>query len=148
MQTDRISPTSAQRLLVNIGMLVQFHLAAVGHIAIWLLEVYNIAKYGYDGFEVGIFLWFIIPISFGFLIAFYVIFRLLLAFADFGTALVAMITIDIFHAILMGVLGFMIVPIRLSIPIVLYAIAYYYYRTTLLHEKIRLQEHAESAYFS
>jgi hypothetical protein len=41
MSTERIPPTAAQRRLVNIGMFIQFHLAALGHLVVWLGVIYE-----------------------------------------------------------------------------------------------------------
>ena len=134
----QIPPTPAQRRLVNIGMFIQFHLAAIGHLVVWLWLCYTIQQYptpinpqdgGYfilTAFSEGT------PISLGILVAVYILFRCLLAYANFGTALKYMITIDVMHALLMGLFAFsfllfLIVPVRLAIPIVLYSIACYSY---------------------
>jgi len=157
MSTERIPPTPAQRRLVNIGMLIQFHLAAIGHLVVWVWMfydlLYNPLPYGPDD-EGYIFVMiqetFVyrgIPFSFGVLIAVYIFFRCLIAYANFGTALKIMISITAFQAILMGVIGvgtgvifFRIVPLRLAIPIMLYSIACYFYHTTQLQARIQARE--------
>ena len=132
MSNARIPPTLVQRRLVHIGMLIQFHLAAIGYLTVWLWTLEDLLPFG-------------IPFSFGILVTVYILFRLLLAYARFGVALVSMISISGLHAILMGFLGFamplfFIVPVRLAIPILLYSAAYYHYRryyTNLLRENER-----------
>jgi len=149
MSTERIPPTPAQQRLVNIGMLIQFHLAAIGHLVVWLWMLYELYKpppegwtpeqwYGEAGFIAEIFVYQGIPISFGILVAVYVIFRCLLAYANFGTAMIIMIIIDVFHALIMCFT--IIVPVRLAIPIVLYSIACYHYRTTWVCAQIEARE--------
>jgi hypothetical protein len=115
-------PALAQRRLVNIGMFIQFHLAAVGHLAMWLWMFYDL-HFGGDNYDLTeIVVYGGIPISFCVLVAMYILFRCLLAYANFDTALKTMITIDILHAIVMCFT--IITPARLVIPIVLYLIAY------------------------
>jgi uncharacterized membrane protein len=114
-------------------MLIQFHLAAFGHIALWLLAFYDLHQSHAPGWEEGAVLAAMVyaglPLSFGVLIIIYILFRLLLAYTDFSTALKTMITVDIVHAVVMSIV--IITPLRLAIPIVLYSIACYcYYRTT------------------
>ena len=133
--TECLSPTPAQRRLVNIGMFVQFHLAAIGHLVVWLWMFYSLLYptipagwtyeewYGEGGFIIEIFVYQGIPLSFGILVAVYILFRCLLAYANFGTALVVMITLDILHALIMCFT--IIVPVRLAIPMVLYSKALY-----------------------
>jgi len=142
--SEKRLPTPAQRRLVNIGIVLQFHCAAIGHLVVSLWMFYELMKGPPEGWsyedwsrEGGLiaeaFLYMGIPISFGILVAVYIIFRLLLAYFDFGTALVFMIVIDVLHALGMGIMGIMgavffcIVPLRLVIPIVLYLFAYYFY---------------------
>jgi len=141
MTTERIPPTPAQQRLVNIGLLIQFHLAAIGHLVVWVWAFGAMLKpHVFDWGEmppeavvyVGI------PISFGILVAVYIIFRCLLADANFGTALIFMIIIDVLHALIMCVT--IIVPARLIIPIVLYSIALYHYRTTWLCAQLEARE--------
>jgi hypothetical protein len=133
MSTERIPPTVVQRRLVNVGMFIQFHLAALGHLFFWCVVGYNFIVMG-DGFAAGIFFWFVIPFSLSFLVVIYITFRRLLAEDGFGSALITMITFDVFHAGFMGFLVlvtipvFLITPIRLAIPIILYSIAYLSYR--------------------
>ena len=132
MSNDRISPTPAQRRLVNIGMFIQFHLAAIGHVVVWVMMFYELHFrqhpedwYREGGFITEIFVYQGIPISLGILVAVYILFRCLLAYAKFGTALKAMITFDVLHALLLCFT--IIVPARLAIPIVLYSIALHRY---------------------
>ena len=96
------------------------------------------------GFITEIFVYRGIPISFGILVAVYIIFRLLLAYADFGSALTFMICVDAFHAVIMCFT--IIVPARLIIPIVLYSIARYHYHTTWLCAQIQARENEEPTY--
>jgi len=138
MSSERIPPTPAQQRLVNIGMLIQFHLAAIGHLVMWGRMLYALLHptipegwtveqwYNEGGFIVEIFVYQGLPISFGILVAVYILFRCLLAYTNFGSALRVMITIDVLHALLMCFM--IIVPARLAIPIVLYSIAWYHYR--------------------
>jgi len=158
MSTERIPPTPAQRRLVNIGMLIQFHLAAIGHVIMWIMlfrELHEPPPEGWTyeewymegGFITEAFVYQGIPLSFGILVAVYILFRLLLAYANFGIALAIMIVLDVFHAGIMGLIGigtgfilFYIVPIRLAIPIVLYSIACYFYHTTQLQARIQARE--------
>jgi len=130
-----ISPTPEQHRLVNIGMFIQFHLAAVGHLAVWVCAFDALINGG--GFPAGILAWFVVPISFGVLVAAYILFRFLLAYADFSTTLTVMISINVCHSILATLLlfspiviaeFFYIVPVRLAIPIVLYSMALYHYK--------------------
>ena len=147
MPNNRIPPTLGQRRLVNIGMFIQFHLAALGHLAAWVCAFDALINGG--GFLAGILAWFVVPISFGILVAVYVLFRFLLACADFGTALTAMLLINVCHAYLATLLlfsriviaeFFCIVPVRLAIPIVLYATACYLYR----QHRVKLLQENES----
>ena len=146
MSTERILPTPAQQRLVNIGMFIQFHLAAIGHLVVWLLAFYamlqpHVFAWGELPPEAVVYVG--IPISFGILVAVYILFRCLLADSDFGTALVIMISLNIVHAFLMC--WTIIVPIRLAIPIVLYSIARYHYHTTWLCAQIQARENKEPA---
>ena len=137
MSNSHIPPTPGQRRLVNVGMFIQFHLAAVGHLAMWLYMLYELhfptipegwtyeKWYMEGGFITEIFVYQGIPISFGILVAVYILFRCLLAYADFGTALFVMIFLDVVHALLMC--WTVIVSARLAIPIVLYAMALHHY---------------------
>ena len=135
MSGNRIPPMPEQCRLVNIGMFIQFHLAAVGHLVVWLWMFYQLQQYtppmhpsdeGYDAFFITtIFVYEGIPISFGILVAVYILFRCLLAYADFGSVLVFMIAFNVIHALLLCIT--IIVPVRLAIPIVLYSIALYCY---------------------
>jgi hypothetical protein len=124
--SEKTVSTLTPQHLVNAGMFIQFHLAALGHIVIWLwMFVDRYDPHFGSGGEPGIseiFLYTGIPISFGVLVAVYILFRCLLAYANFGTALITMITIDVLHAIVMCFT--IITPARLVIPIVLYSIAY------------------------
>ena len=158
MTQERIPPTPAQQRLVNIGLLIQFHLAAVGHFVVWVYMFYSLLQppipegwtyeqwYGEIGFITEIFVYQGIPISFGILVAVYILFRCLLAYANFGTALTIMIVIDVFHALIMCLTIF--VPARLAIPIVLYSIACYYYYTTWLCVQMQARENKEPTYVS
>ena len=125
MSTECTPPTSEQRRLVNIGMFIQFYLAAVGHLVVWLLVLYDWNQphpEGWEGdvvYEVMVYAG--IPISFGILVAVYILFRCLLAYASFGSALTAVIAIDVLHALIMCFT--IITPARLIIPIVLYSFA-------------------------
>ena len=149
MSTERIPPTPAQQRRVNIGMLIQFHLAAIGHIALWVLMftylLYNPHPDPADEghFIIEIFVYQGLPISFGFLIAVYIFFRCLLAYANFGTALKIMIAFNVFHAVICCLT--IIAPVRLIIPIMLYSIALYHYRTTWLSAQIGARENGEPA---
>ena len=128
-------PTPAQLRLVNIGMVLQFHLAAIGHLAVWVYAYYSLLYptipdgwtyeewYREGGFITEAFVFPGIPISFGILVAVYILFRCLLAYTSFSTALKVMIGIDVLHSLLMCFTIF--VPARLAIPIVLYSIALY-----------------------
>ena len=151
MTQERIPPTPAQQRLVNIGMLIQFHLAAIGHLAMWLYMYHALLHptipegwtyeewYREGGFITEIFVYQGIPLSFGILIAVYILFRCLLAYANFGTALAIMISFNVLHTLLMC--WTIIVPARLAIPIVLYSFAcYYYYNTCNEHRTNQLQE--------
>ena len=139
-------PTPDQRRLVNIGMAIQFHLAALGHLAVWLWMLYGLLHptipedwtyeewYREGGFITEIFVYQGIPFSFGVLVVVYILFRLLLAFADFAAALATMIKLNVVHASVLGFAAlvsgaplFGVTPLRLAIPIVLYSMAYYRY---------------------
>ena len=154
MLNSRIPPTPGQRRLVNVAMFVQFHLAALGHLAVWVWALFKLQQYPtpidisderYESFFfTAVLVQEGIPISFGILVAVYILFRCLLAYAKFGVALAFMISINSIHAVLMGLAGFglsfsllFVVPLRLAIPIVLYATACYLYhqhRVKLLQE--------------
>jgi hypothetical protein len=134
MSNKRIPPTPGQRCLVDVGMFIQFHLAAVGHLIVWLWMFYELLystipdgwtyeewHWKGDGFILEIFVYQGIPISFGILVAVYIFFRCLLAYANFRTALIVMVAFDIIHSLLMCFT--IIVPARLIIPIMLYAMA-------------------------
>ena len=144
MSTERIPPTPAQQRLVNIGLFIQYHIAVIGHFAVWLWVFCGryFMHNDWDGLA-EIFLYIGIPTSLCILVAVYNLFRWLLAYADFGTALTAMIFIDILHALLMCFTIF--VPVRLAIPIVLYSIACYYYYTTWLCAQMQARENKEPA---
>jgi len=145
MSTERIPPTLAQQRLVNIGMLIQFHLAAIGHLVVWLWMFYDPDyQQGKSDGITEIFLYTGIPISLGILVAVYIVFRCLLAYANFGNALAFMISFSLFHAIIMCFT--IIVPARLIIPIVLYSIARYHYHTTWLCAQIQARENEEPTY--
>jgi len=132
MPNEHISPTPVQQRLVNIGMLIQFHLAAIGHLVGWVLAFRDLQ----DGYGVEMFVYQGVPISFAILIGFYIIFRFRLAYSSFDAALVFMIVLNIAHALFMGFHGliltplFLITPLRLAIPILLYSIALHSYRAT------------------
>ena len=110
-------------------MFIQFHLAALGHLAIWLL-IFSEVQRGASG---GILFYQGIPVSFVILIAFYFLFRFRLAYSSFDNALVFMIVLNVAHALFIGLHGliltplFLITPLRLAIPIVLYSIALHHY---------------------
>ena len=153
MTQERIPPTLAQHRLVNIGMLIQFHLAAVGHLVVWLKMFNELLHppipegwtyeewYREGGFIIEIFVYQGIPISFGILVAVYILFRCLLAYVNFDTALVTMISLNVLHALLMC--WTIIVPARLAIPIVLYSVACYsFFR---MSRESTAQENEESA---
>ena len=149
MSNERISPTPAQQRLVNIGVLIQFHLAAIGHLVVWLWMLITVIRTptpihlsdaGYDSwFIASIFVGTGIPISFGILVAVYILFRCLLAYANLGTALTVMITFNVLHASIMGLVGlgliplFLIVPLRLAIPTILYYCALRSYNITKIN---------------
>lgn len=127
-------PTQRQRRLVDIGILLQFYAAAVGHLVVWLWVFYSLSQrpphqegqpYDETRFVMEIFVFPGIPISFGVLVCVYIVFRLLLAYAEFPTALMMMIALNIFHSLLMCQTVF--VPARLLIPTILYAVALYFY---------------------
>jgi len=150
MTQERIPPTPAQRRLVNIGMLIQFHLAAIGHIVVWLIMFFELMQHPFEEWNSaggGLLIVFVfpgIPISFGILVAVYILFRWLLAYADFGFALAIMISLNVLHALLMSFTIF--VPARLAIPIVLYSFALYHYRTTWLCAQIQARENKDPTY--
>jgi len=125
MSTERIPPTPAQQRLVNIGMLIQFHLAAIGHLVVWLWMVYELFQpvqpHDEGRIVVEVAAYAGIPISFGFLIAVYLFFRYLLAYAKFDSALKTMIIFNAFHAVICCMT--IIAPIRLIVPIILYRLA-------------------------
>ena len=137
MLKERVPPTLGQRRLVNVGMFIQFHLAALGHLVVWGAMLYSLLYptipegwtykewYMEGGFITEIFVYQGIPISFGILIAVYILFRCLLAYAQFETALFVMIFLDVVHALFMC--WTIIVPARLAIPIVLYSMAWFHY---------------------
>jgi len=155
MTERRFPPTPAQQRLVNIGMLIQFHLAAIGHLAMWVWMYCELLRTdptneGYVIFQVFVCLG--IPISFGILVAVYILFRCLLAYANFGIALAIMISLNVLHAGFMGLVGLgtgaypiFIVPVRLAIPIILYSFACYHYHTAQLQERMQARENEESA---
>jgi len=154
ISTEHIPPTPAQQRLVNIGMLLQFHLAALGHLAMWVGMFYGLLQSDPETNEAHViieaFVYTGLPISFGILVAVYIFFRCLLAYTDFGTALLVMISLNLLHAGIMGLAGlglplFFIVPIRLAIPIVLYSIACYFYYTHCSHTQMQARENEEVA---
>ncbi len=117
-------PTAHQQRLLNIGMVLQFHLAAVGHVLLWLVLFFSLSydvPYDPDTFVTRIAVGEGIPISFGVLVAVYIFFRILLAKADFSNALITMIVFNILHSIIMSPL--LITPLRLLVPTILYAFA-------------------------
>ncbi len=117
-------PTTRQQRLLNIGMVLQFHLAAVGHVLLWLVMFFSLSydgPYNPDNFITEIFVSTGIPISFGVLVAVYIFFRILLTKADFAKALKVMIIFNLLHSIIMSI--FLITPLRLLIPTILYAFA-------------------------
>jgi len=144
MSTERIPPTPTQQRLVNIGMLIQFHLAAIGHLVVWLWMFYELMKPHTEYELLDVFVYAGIPISFGILVAVYCFFRGLLIYVNFGTALAIMISFNLFHALVMGFT--IIVPARLIIPIVLYSVALYRYRTIWLNAQIQARENEEPTY--
>ena len=126
--TEKRLPTPSQQRLVNIGMVIQFHLAAIGHLVVWVWMLIVVLRTVYfdeihNEWLTAVILILGIPISSGILVAVYILFRYLLAHAKFGTALITMIVIDVLHSVVMGCT--IIVPLRLAIPIVLYSIALY-----------------------
>jgi hypothetical protein len=151
MSENRLSPTPAQRLLVNIGMIIQFHLAAIGHLVAWWQTLHSFQNpkipdgwtyeqwYMEGGFITETVVFTGIPISLGILIAMYILFRCLLAYAGFEIALPIMISISFLQAI---AIGFIFYPTaaRLAIPIVLYSIACYRYHVMQVKHAIQLQE--------
>jgi len=162
MSTQCIPPTPAQQRLVNIGMLIQFHLAAIGHVVTWLHMYHSLLHptipegwtyeqwYMEGGFIIETFVYTGLPISFGILVAVYITFRLLLAHANFGTALAIMISLNVLHAGIMGLIGigtgiilFCIVPVRLAIPIVLYSVALYFYHNHSSQARIQTRENGQ-----
>lgn len=122
-------PTPYQKRLVNIAFVIQFYLAALGHLAMWCYMYWSLFQpsppddiYDEGKFVTEIFVYQGIPISFGFLVAVYILFRCLLAYTGFSTALKWMIGLDVVHSILL--LGVVITPVRLLIPIILYSVAF------------------------
>jgi len=119
--------TPYQRRLVNIGIVIQFYLAAIGHFVVWGM-MYHSLQHPFENpnddtrFVVEIFVHTGIPISFGILVAVYVLYRLLLAFTRSETALSWMITLNLIHSGIMFI--FCVTPIRLAIPTILYCLAY------------------------
>ena len=134
-------PTANQKRLVDIAFVIQFYLAALGHLALWcfmyreLLRIPPVPLGEPDEgrFIVEIFVYQGIPISFGVLVAVYIVFRCLLAYAKFTTAMWSMIVWNIFHSVVMCFTY--IVPIRLAIPTILYIIALRSYNRDLEADK-------------
>ena len=123
---SKISPY--QRRLVNIGIVIQFYLAAIGHFVVWGMMYHSLQRPFANSnddtrFVVEIFVHTGIPISFGILVAVYIFYRLLLAFTKLETALGWMITLNLIHSGIMLPFWF-IVPLRLAIPTILYCFAY------------------------
>ncbi len=139
MKNDIPLPTPYQKRLVDIAFVIQFHLTALGHLAVWCFmyrELLRIPHVPDEGrFIVEIFVYTGIPISFGVLVAVYILFRCLLAYAKFTTAMTAMICLNMLHAVVM--FAAIITPLRLLIPTVLYGIACYSYRKELESGKVR-----------
>ena len=124
MSTERIPPTLAQQRLVNIGMLIQFHLAAIGHLVVWGWAFYAMHRphvYNWGELPPEAVVYVGLPISFGFLVAVYIFFRLLLAYDNFDSALKTMIIFNAFHAVICCMT--IIAPVRLIVPIILYRLA-------------------------
>ena len=139
MSGNHIPPTLVQLRLVNIGMVIQFYLTAVGLAFVWWGAF--VALMEGEGFPAGIMAWFIMPTLFGILIVLYILFRCLLAFCKFSTALAGMISISCFLAIITYVTYFtIIVPLYLAIPITLYSIAYCKYSKLLLEYRLKERE--------
>ena len=127
MGNERQKMTPRQQRLVNIGIVIQFYLAAIGHFVVWGM-MYHSLQHTVDPNNEGLFITEIlvytgIPVSFGILVAVYVLYRLLLAFTRSETALSWMITLNLIHSIIAFPLWF-IAPIRLAIPTILYCLAY------------------------
>ena len=124
-----ILPTLEQRRLVDIGMLIQFHLAAIGHFVVWALVFYELRRPQPDGWEGAVVFeiafYAVIPISFVVLVVMYVLVRLLFVYVGFGTALATMWWMSVVQAVIMCFT--IITPLRLAVPIVLYSIASYHY---------------------
>jgi hypothetical protein len=122
-------------------MLIQFHLAALGHLVLWLWMFYDLHHLHAADWEgavvLEVFVYYGLPISFAILVTVYILFRCLLAYASFSTALTTMIAVDVLHAIVMGFT--IIVPVRLAIPIVLYSIACYSVHRSEPHHTITKQ---------
>lgn len=122
-------PTPQQKRLVDIAFIVQFYLAALGHLALWCYMFWSLRQLppppvdGWDDarFVTEIFVYQGIPISLGVLVAVYILFRCLLAYADFASAMTAMIILNVFHSIVMFLV--VITPVRLLIPTILYIAA-------------------------
>lgn len=126
-------PTPRQKRLVDIAFIVQFYLAALGHLALWCYMYRSFLQLppppvdGWDDtrFVTEIFVYQGIPISFGVLVAVYILFRCLLAYADFASAMTAMIILNVLHSFIM--IFTVITPVRLLIPIILYSMALHSY---------------------
>lgn len=119
-------PTPYEHRLVYIGIVIQFYVAAFGHLVLWIKMFHELRlppEPNDEGrFITEIFVYQGIPVSFGVLVAVYILFRLLLALTRFQTALGWMIGLNIFHSIIMFFA--VITPLRLLIPTILYAVAY------------------------
>ena len=126
MGNERQKMTPYQRRLVNIGIVIQFYLAAIGHVVVWGM-MYRSLQRTVDPNNEGLFITEIfvytgIPISFGILIAVYIFYRILLAYASLETALSWMIGLNLIHSVIM--FPFYVTPLRLAIPTILYCLAY------------------------
>lgn len=136
MKSNANSLTKFQKRLIDIGFIIQFYLAALGHFVVWW-EMYNAMlrpappkDFDDTRFIAEIFVFQGLPVSFGFLVFVYILFRCVLWSTKIDTALSFMICFNVIHSLLLCF--FIITPARLTIPTLLYAIAYYsYYKETI-----------------
>ncbi len=123
---------SKQRFLINIGLFVQFPLAALGHVALWLyLRKYSLP--GEADVIASAFVEVVLPVSLILLLVVYVLFRYLLAKFEPRAALSWMISFNAIHSLFWCLFLMPIPLLRLLLPTILYVIVDY----SLYEEKMR-----------
>lgn len=124
-------PTLCQKRLVDIAFVIQFYLAALGHLVVWCYLSLVSCHSGIDAIVVVYIIYLGIPISLVVLVAVYILFRCLLDYLPFPTAMVSMIVLNVLHGLVMSCI--VITPFRLLIPTILYAMAFCTYGTDPKH---------------